>query len=737
MRRILLLLLLVLLGLSPLCATPKIALVLSGGGARGLAHIVVLEALEEQGIPIDLVLGTSMGSLVGGLYSAGYTPKEIRSLLEDADLVGLFAEPVLDTKRKQDNVFAYTHNQAFSLGFGDTGIGNAPAFIGDQRILELLGYLFSRHPAPVDFDALPIPFRCVSADAMTKERIVHDSGSLVGAIRSSISIPIVFTPYPYKDGRLVVDGGVVDNLPIDLARSLGADIVIACDVNEMQVQEYTNLESLSAMTMQTIILVTQDTAKRQHSQADLVFFPKLQEIYALDFSKYEEILALGREAVEEKAAELSELTDRIAQERGLVVLDPDRPGPYSLLPNPMILQLEVRDISLNPGHSLVEESMFSRFLGRRLDKQTATELNLRMRELRKAHALATVSYEMADDGVLLVQTRGFGTRSANISMGFQMDAGFSNALPSSSAWYRSDVFLDASLAQIGDSDFTFLIQASLGQKTGLGAGLSHPFAVNALGTWDVHLSLAYASGSMSTHNALVDAQRSAPLDRAFRATLGLDVYIGEYTHLKLDGWYDLIGLHDSRYPKQFLAFPQLELSLLSTTLDSRFSSHGYRLDVLVRSGYLKEPLYAFRLAWEQKFALTYADSLGYDLQVSMLREPYALLSSYADMGFPFGVPGYSPLSLRRDLAMAGSSWTHRLTEVLGYPAFCKVNVRLALFDAYDPYLGVEASSDELFSPTQWDLGLGISLALDTPLGEVLVSLGTSIGGKVTFLVGAY
>lgn len=737
MRR-LLAVLLVLLSLSTLWASPKIALVLSGGGARGIAHVSVLEALEEKGIPIDLVLGTSMGSLVGGLYSAGYTPKEIRSLLEETDLVGLFAEPVLDTKREQNDVFAYTHNQAFSLGFGETGIGSSPAFIGDQRILELLGYLFSKHPSPVDFDALPIPFRCVSADAMTKERIVHASGSLVGAIRSSISIPIVFTPYPYEDGRLVVDGGVVDNLPIELARSLGSDIVIACDVNEMQVLSYSSLESLSAMTMQTIILVTQDTAQKQHSQADLVFFPKLEDVFALDFNKYEHILAQGHEAVEEKADELDQLAHRIAEQRELKVLDPDRLGRYSLLPTPVILQLRVKDISLKAADMLVDASMFSRFLGRRLNKQTATELNLRMREIRKANALATVSYEMAEDGVLLIQTRGFGKKSANISMGFQMDAGFSNTLPSSSsAWYRSDVFLDASLAQLGDTDFTFLIQASLGQRTGVEFGLSHPFAMNALGRWDVHASLSYASGSMSTRNALVDAQRSAPLDRAFRTTIGLDLYMGEYTHVKLDGWYDLIGLHDSRYPQQFLAFPQLELSLLSSTLDSRFASYGYRLDMLSRIGYLDKAMYAFRLAWEQKFALTYADTLGYDLQVSHLRERFELLSSYADMGFPFGVPGYSPLSLRRDLAMVGSSWTHRLAEVLGYPAFCKVNLRFALFDEYDPYQGVSASSDTLLFPRQWDLGLGLTLALDTPLGEVLVGLGTSLQGNVTFIIGVY
>lgn len=183
----------------PLAASkPTVVLVLSGGGARGLAHIAVLEALEAEGIPIDMVLGASMGSLVGGLYSSGYTPKEIRRLLEETDLVGLFSEPALDTVRNQNTAFSYMHDHVFSLGFGEKALGDGPSLIGDQKILELLGYLFAKYPNTIDFDDLPIPFRCVSADALTGERIVHESGSLVSAIRSSISIPLVFSPYPYE-----------------------------------------------------------------------------------------------------------------------------------------------------------------------------------------------------------------------------------------------------------------------------------------------------------------------------------------------------------------------------------------------------------------------------------------------------------------------------------------------------------------------------------------------------------
>ncbi len=265
----------------PLAASkPTVVLVLSGGGARGLAHIAVLEALEAEGIPIDMVLGTSMGSLVGGLYSSGYTPKEIRRLLEETDLVGLFSEPALDTVRNQNTAFSYMHDHVFSLGFGEKALGDGPSLIGDQKILELLGYLFAKYPNTIDFDDLPIPFRCVSADALTGERIVYESGSLVSAIRSSISIPLVFSPYPYEENRLVVDGGVVDNLPIALARSLGADIVIASDVNALQFQSYEELENLSAMAVQTVFLLTQEKATMQHPLADLLFLPDLRISFA-------------------------------------------------------------------------------------------------------------------------------------------------------------------------------------------------------------------------------------------------------------------------------------------------------------------------------------------------------------------------------------------------------------------------------------------------------------------------
>ncbi len=737
MKRLVAFLLLISVAFTLIGAEPTIAVVLSGGGARGIAHIAVLQALEEAGIPIDLVIGTSMGSLVGGLYSAGYTPREIEKILEETDLSGLFMEPPLDSGRKQETVFTYNHDHVFTLSFGKKGIGDAPALIGDQKILELLGFLFSKYPNTLDFDQLPIPFRCVSADAVTAEAIVHDCGSLVRAIRSSISIPIVFAPFPQQGGKLAVDGGVVDNLPIALARSMGADIVIASDVNALQVQDYQQLESLSAMVMQTIILVTQKAATEQHSQADLVFFPELQDIFALDFGKYATILERGKASVLEKQEELGALIQRIAQERALEYKDKDRIGSYQLLPVPSILQLSLEDLSLHPGQQLPPVSQFSHFLGRRLDKQTANELNLKLREVRKENDLSFLAYEMGEQGNLVLLSRGFGRSDASISMGLQVDTGFSNALPASVSWYRADVFLDASFERMVKPLFTFVVKASVGHRTGMDIGFTHPFSVSRWAFMDVGLLLSYGSGNLSVLNAVVNADRQAPLDRAFHADFILGFRFHETAKASLVGRYNLISLNDDRYEQRLLSYPQLTATLLYNSMEGRFSSRGSRFDFLASFGFLETWHYDVRIGWREYVPLSYQDSVGYDLQLSHRRMPYSLIDSYVDIGGVDGIGGYSPLSFVRDVILLGFSWQHRLSEIFGYPAYGKVCLRGGVYEQFDPYTGVEGPNDPFLATRVWDFGLSLLMGLETPLGEALVGLGTSLKGNVTVTVGIY
>ncbi|KKM18782.1 hypothetical protein LCGC14_1662220, partial [marine sediment metagenome] len=233
---------------------PKIGLVLGGGGARGAAHVGVLKVLEEYNVPIDYVVGTSMGSIVGGLYAAGMSPQEMEAIFNLVPWNDLFSdrppEVLLPFRHKEDN----QRLMAFELGVKDGKIVLPKGFIPGQKLGFLLQKL-TLNVADIDnFDELPIPFRAVSADLATGEAVVHDHGSLNEAMRASMSIPGVFTPIEI-DGRVLVDGGIVNNVPIEIARQIGADVIIAIDVGT-PLSKVEDLKDMLDVTMQMIGILT-------------------------------------------------------------------------------------------------------------------------------------------------------------------------------------------------------------------------------------------------------------------------------------------------------------------------------------------------------------------------------------------------------------------------------------------------------------------------------------------------
>src|ERR1700752_226930 len=204
----------------------KIGVALEGGGALGLAHIGVLQWLEEQHVPGDFIAGTSMGGLVGGFYATGLRPEEMKNLIERLDWSEILSDRTpyedLSFLRKQDQR-AYPNSLVIGLRKGlylPAGL-NAGHQIG--LLIDRETLLYSGLPS---FDALPVPFRCVATDLVTAKQFVFKDGSLAEALRATMSIPGAFTPV--HDGQHVyVDGGLVNNLPTDVVRQMGADIVIA------------------------------------------------------------------------------------------------------------------------------------------------------------------------------------------------------------------------------------------------------------------------------------------------------------------------------------------------------------------------------------------------------------------------------------------------------------------------------------------------------------------------------
>ncbi len=204
---------------------PKVAVVLSGGGAKGFSHIGVLKVLEEEGIPIDIIVGTSMGSLVGGLYSIGYTADELRDLAHNADWSELLSDNI---PRKELDQNTRIEKQRYVLTVpvakGDkTGI--IKGYIKGQNIINLFCGLIANVPESANFNDFPISFACVGTDLETGKEVVLNSGFLPTAMFSSMAIPGVFEPSEF-DGHLLIDGGLVNNFPTDVAKKMGADIII-------------------------------------------------------------------------------------------------------------------------------------------------------------------------------------------------------------------------------------------------------------------------------------------------------------------------------------------------------------------------------------------------------------------------------------------------------------------------------------------------------------------------------
>ena len=289
---------------------PKVGLVLSGGGARGVAHIGVLKALEELRVPIDYVAGTSMGAIVGGLYASGMSPDEIEQSLAGADWRYLLSDaPPRESRSFRDKERDTRLNQNLQLGISRSGEVQLPVgFISGQKLLAKLRDLTLPVRQVEDFDRLPIPFRAVATDLATGEKVVLGSGNLADAMRASMAVPGVFTPYEIG-GRSLVDGGLSSNLPIETARAMGADIVIAVDVRpELKTAE--ELGSAIAVTNQMLdILIQRETLEQVRTlrSGDVYVRMELPEAGSANFAGAVANVPVGYEKTMTHAGELSRL----------------------------------------------------------------------------------------------------------------------------------------------------------------------------------------------------------------------------------------------------------------------------------------------------------------------------------------------------------------------------------------------------------------------------------------------
>ncbi len=738
-RRVSSLLVVLLCSISLFASRPSVALVLSGGGAKGLAHIAVIEAVERHGIPIDMVIGTSIGALVGSLYSAGYSPKEIRALARGPNFSTLFMENSLRSSYEIAQAFEPTHSNVFSLGFDKEGVGTTPSLIGDQMVMEMFASVFSKLPDDVDFDDLEIPFRCIAADVVTGAKIIYEKGSLITAVRTSISIPIIFTPYPQIDGSFAVDGGIVDNLPIQVAKDLGYDIIIACDVNASIQSVERILGSLSSMIMQTMTLVTQIEANSQHHLADLLICPDLPDILALDFAKHEEIIKEGERACDEKDEEFAALASRIGQKRPLQPKDRERDGTYLLNDDPRIAAVQILDVSLFPSTEIPKKEHFSEFIGRALDENTRMELSHSLSLVKKHYRLSSATYQMASikegSGDLVVIIQSSRKSESSISLGLSGSTGIANNTPGGTVWITADARVNARISNMMDSNFSLDILGTLGQTSKLKTSVLYPFYTSPSTSLEFDFSLTYEGGGFTPSNSLINGDRVVDRDKGFSVNLSFDYRFLDYGRLDFGGIVDLIYLYDTGAATSFFTIPSLYAALVWDTQLSTFASTGVRGEFKASLGLDKNPVFGLQGAWMQRFIIGRKTTLGYNIHLSMMRLPYPLLSSYVDIGGLSAFPGYSAGSLRRDIALAGALYQYAIGDFLGFNSFLQVAAKIAVMDRYDPYAALPYPSGFWFSsPVDVDAGLSVALGIQAPLGEIIIRFGASILGQVSLAI---
>ncbi|MGH8780211.1 patatin-like phospholipase family protein [Paraburkholderia sp.] len=277
---------------------PSVGLVLSGGGARGYAHLGVLKVLEENRIPVDCIAATSMGAVVGGLYASGMTAKEMQDRLASVNLADIAfdvtARADLPQSRREDEQL---YVNSLSFGFGKNGLRLPAGLVQGNRLQALLQDWTSTVPANQSFDHLPIPYRAIATDLRTGQQVVLEQGSLPLAIRASMALPGLFAPADV-DGRTLVDGGLVSNLPIETAHDMGANVVIAVDIGS-PLRPLDALASPADVAQQMIgILIHQNVAlqRKQLGPNDVLIEPQLGALSFTDFANAKQAIAAGEAA---------------------------------------------------------------------------------------------------------------------------------------------------------------------------------------------------------------------------------------------------------------------------------------------------------------------------------------------------------------------------------------------------------------------------------------------------------
>jgi NTE family protein len=362
----------------------KVGLVLSGGGAKGMAHIGALKVIEEAGVRIDYIGGTSMGAIVGGLYAAGYTTAQLDSIFRNTDFEQLIQD---DLPRSAKTFYEKEASEryALTLPFSKYKVSIPAAFSGGQNIYnELVRVLY--HVKDVhDFNQLPIPFFCIATDVETGEELLLNKGYLPEAIMASGTLPSLFEPMEV-DGRMLIDGGVLNNYPVDEVRAMGAELVIGVDVQH-GLRDRESLQSATEILLQINNYRTVGDMKEKAKRTDIYIKPDMDAYSVIGFEMRDSIIKEGSKSARKAWESLLQVA---AKQASHVQRTPARAGSDSLMINRLILK----------GNSSYSRGYVKGKLRFDLDERISFEkLRQGISNLSATGNFNTIRYELVSNGI--------------------------------------------------------------------------------------------------------------------------------------------------------------------------------------------------------------------------------------------------------------------------------------------------------------------------------------------------
>lgn len=717
------------LALSLLCvpagaASAQTCLVLSGGGARGMAHIGVLRVLERERVPIDCIVGTSMGAVVGSLYASGLGADEIERQLGALDWGEMFVDRL---DRRRDSLRRKAEDRSFlaKAGFGlrDGKLGVAPSFFEGQRLAVALRRALLQSGGVDDFDALPIRFRAVGTDLETGDAVVMDRGDLVNAVRASMAVPGVFAPVSYGEYSLI-DGGIAMNLPVEVAQALGADRIIAVDIGAGLKTRNELRDPFSIADQMVTALMLKETARQRARLGpdDVLIVPDLGALGSADFvAGFEQGIPLGAaaaEAVADKLRPLAVDAARYAEWRAGRASGLRAPGPVT----------EVKLVNT----SIVDDAALRTFIatapGDAVDPDRLEE------DLARLYGLGELSrtYYLVEPGPETAEAeRGSTVTFVARSRRWQEDGTLKFGL------FLLDDFRGGSEYQLGARYVRrelnkyggdVVLEARLGDRNRAFAEWHQP--LNMARSLFLRPSLGWDSQNLP----LVDQDGLSAQYRlgAWEARAGVGLAVGSAAEVMLVPFvrrhhFDLRPEIDNTLPPAIPTSSHSRGLAMELTLDTQDDA-----EFPTRGWYARAQHTRYLPDWGSDTA-GHASRVDANLAFVALDGRWRLGLSAQDrrgdafenvalLGGPFRLSGYGVDALRGDAAaLAALQYSHPFAQVLDYPLFFGGSL-----EAGHLRRGGDGPGRERFL-----VGGSLFTALDSPLGPVYFGLGLGEGGEQT------